>query len=131
MSEITTETKQWTLEGVLDYFNKRTIFERTYGIYESKQWELLEDCGEVKFYTKLKTDKSKTLLIVFKHNQGWYGLIATKKQIQILKDRLPELHNYIENYNAQYKIRVPHKEKKKKKDLYDEIFGENADAFRI
>ena len=96
--------KIWTLEEVLRYYRQPTIHERKHNITTSA-WKLIEDCKDILFYSNHKSDNSNTLLIVFKHHQGYYGLIPTKNQSLTLIEKLPSILNQIENFNKEHKIR--------------------------
>ena len=90
----------WTAQQVLDYFSSPTHYERTNGILTKAPWQLIIDYGEIRFYSSLKSDGTKTLLMLLKHKQGWYGCIPTKRQAEILGDgTFRKIYLDIENFN--------------------------------
>jgi len=93
----------WTVDQVLEYYSEGTHYERGHNIQKSNEWELIYNCGDTKFYSTIKSDGTKTLLLVLKHKQGWYGLIPSKEQFKALTETFPKIYKQVEEYNKDAK----------------------------
>lgn len=90
---------EWTIERVLEYFSFPTHYENERKITIEVSWRLLEAHEEIQFYERLLSDGTKTILILLKHPQGWYGLIPTKEQYKVLTANFRILYETNEYYN--------------------------------
>lgn len=90
---------------VLALYNKPTGYEQENRIEIIKGWQFFRDAGDVKFYTRKKSDGSITLLIIFRAGttDHWCGWMPNEGQFKTLHNLMPSIISTIEKANETVK----------------------------
>jgi len=84
------------VKEVLALYNQGTQYERAHGL-AVEDWQLLVDCGDIKFYGRMSSDGRMALLMIFQAGKtgNWCGWMPNEEQANTLTNRFPPIYRKI------------------------------------